>query len=98
MTTAQQLLKVMNLDMFGFVNVVKSSDGFYLGQEEGDIGFNAFIGKPAPVHSGPGLERALSAWKTYSETDQQLVTALALSKSIDLTGEFGIPAGNTEKE
>lgn len=39
----------------GIVDVIKTSDGFYVAMDKGDIGFNRFIGKPSKPHKGPGL-------------------------------------------
>lgn len=44
----RELLQVMNLEPLQLVAVMVTSDGFYLGRERGDIGFNAFLGMPRP--------------------------------------------------
>jgi hypothetical protein len=31
-----------------FAEVTETSDGYFLGRERGDIGFNAFLGQPSP--------------------------------------------------
>lgn len=32
-----------------FTEVTETSDGFFLGRAKGDIGFNAFLGKPSEI-------------------------------------------------
>lgn len=83
----------MNIpNCFGLVDICKTSDGFYLGQESGDCGFNHFIGKPSRPHPGPGMDRILITWNNFSPTEQEDVKKLATLKGINLVTEFGVPA------
>ena len=91
MKAIDNLTNLINLGHFGFVDIAKTSDGFYLGMEPGDIGFNAFIGKPHPVHAGPGLNRTLQVWNDFTDTEKTQVLGLAILKGIDLENEFGVP-------
>ena len=88
------LLRLMNLPLSRFSGVVRTSDGFYIGREQGDIGYNAFLGNPAPVHDGPGLENTLRVWASLSESEREAVVELAAhpedGSPIPLE-EFGIP-------
>ena len=63
MSATDNLIDLMNLGPLGVEDVVRTSDGFYLGQAPGDIGYNVFIGKPDPVHEGPGVERSRAVWE-----------------------------------
>ena len=90
MTALDNLIKLTNLDCLNLVDLTKTSDGFYLGRKIGDIGFNTFIGKPKPVHSGPGLNRSKCTWQSLDDTEKTLVKAIAYNKGISLKSEFGI--------
>ena len=57
--------------------VCKTADGMYLGQVAGDLGYNAFIGRPAAPHVGPGLDLVQRVWQGYSRDEQARVVALA---------------------
>ena len=41
------LHQVCNCGKYVFSDICRTSDGFYLGMAPGDIGFNAFLGKPS---------------------------------------------------
>ena len=84
--STKALMAVMNLpERLGLVDVIRTSDGCYLGMAAGDIGYNAFLGKPASIHPGPGLENATEKWNALSKSEQLLVAQLARAKSILLT-------------
>ena len=93
MDAQRNLLRVMNLPA-RFVGVVRTSDGHYLAQEEGDLGYNAFLGRPAPIHDGPGLTNTLRIWAGLTEEEQEAVRAAAAypvdGVPIPLA-DFGIP-------
>ena len=78
MDAESTLLRLMNLPR-SFVGVVKTVDGHYIAQTEGDIGYNHFLGKPQPVHAGPGLENTLRIWSSLTVKEQQAVRAVATS-------------------
>lgn len=52
-----------------FAEVTQTSDGFWLGREPGDCGFNAFLGKP----SAAALNRTKTFITKMSEPVQQYV-------------------------
>ena len=72
-SATKNLIKLMNLGPTGAVDVVRTSDGFYLGQAPGDIGYNMFIGRPSPVHEGPGLEHTLAVWESLTVQERNAV-------------------------
>ena len=84
------LLQVMNLPPSAFSDAVRTSDGFYLAQEQGDCGFNAFLGKPKPPQlGGPGPELSQSIWNGLTVAEANAVQALASGKNIDLADFVG---------
>ena len=95
MDTQRTLLRLMNLPPSRFAGVMRTSDGFYIAQEQGDVGYNAFLGNPNPVHEGPGLENTLRIWAGLTEEEQAAVRTLA-ANPIDGApiplADFGIPA------
>lgn len=64
------LLLVTNLKPTGIVDVCLTVDGFYIGMMPGDIGYNAFIGKPSH-HEGPGMDHSRKVWNGLSEDEQR---------------------------
>lgn len=95
MDAMTNLLRLMNLPPSRFSGVVRTSDGFYIARENGDIGYNAFLGQPSPLHEGPGLEHTLSVWNSLGKLDRQMVVTLA-NKPLDglpilLERDFGVP-------
>lgn len=98
MTARENLLRLMNIPQaMGLDGVVKTADGHYIGRVQGDCGYNAFIGKPAPVHPGPGLDCTLETWAGMSQLERDGVRALAAvpvdGEPIDLA-DFGVPEGD----
>lgn len=95
-TPMGRLMQIMNLSgaPYELEAVCKTSDGFYMGQIAGDLGYNVFIGKPAAPHPGPGLKNALAIWEKFTKEQKQAVSALAQHMPdggrIDLVREFGI--------
>ena len=83
-------MDLIHLKHFDFADLVKTSDGHYLGMAKGDIGFNAYIGKPQAPHAGPGLTRSLRIWKGLTEDQKDDVVDAARIRGIDLEQEFGI--------
>lgn len=75
-------------------DVCRTSDGHYLRMEEGDIGFNHFLGQPAPPHPGPGRENMLRAWRAMSDGDRRGAIAAAVARGINLAREFGVPTSD----
>ena len=93
MDAQRNLLRLMNLPQFA--GVVRTADGFYTAQVPGDLGYNAFLGKPSPVHDGPGLAQTLKVWAGLTEEERDAVRMLAANppdgERIPLA-DFGIPA------
>lgn len=63
-------------------DVMKTSDGFFIGMEYGDIGYNAFLGQPNPGDIGRQFSRG--TWQALNFTDQKAVVRVAKAKAIDL--------------
>src|SRR3972149_11010514 len=104
-TTMGKLMRVMGLGgaPYELEAICRTSDGFYMGQLAGDLGYNIFIGKPAKPHPGPGRDLTLSAWRGLSEQERKQVLALAAcppdGSPIPLAREFGLPMkGEGENE
>ena len=70
----ENLLNLMNLNLLGLADVVRTSDGFYLGRAPGDIGHNVFIGCPNP-NEGPGRERSREVWEALTSQERGAVRA-----------------------
>ena len=87
----ETLLKLMNVPTSAFCAVTKTSDGYYLAQAWGDLGYNQFLGIPSEPHPGPGLTRAIEVWEGISNHERISVMLLAIANRIDLEREFGIP-------
>ena len=95
MTTQETLLALMNLPPSKFSGVVLTTDGFYIASVHGDLGYNHFLGKPAPVHDGPGKTQMLSVWNRLTVQERDAVYQLADNPidghSIPLHEGFGVP-------
>ena len=96
MMPQEALLRLMSIGpSLGIVAVVRTSDGFYLGQQEGDLGYNAFIGRPPPPHPGPGRDMMLETWAGLTADEKRAVLMLAYSpvdgSPIPLAADFGVP-------
>jgi len=91
----ENLLRLMNLPASRFEGVVRTSDGFYLAQVKGDVGYNAFLGKPSAPHDGPGRDAMLEVWNGLDEQEKVEVLALAArpgdGSPILLERDFGVP-------
>ena len=91
MQTHDVLLKLMCIPTSQYQDITKTSDGYYIAQEHGDIGYNAFLGLPKTPHDGPGRDQMLETWAGLSRDERLGVLALARARGIDLVGEFGVP-------
>ena len=69
-TTRENLLRLMCLPLSRFEGVVRTSDGYYLAQYKGDIGYNAFLGKPHAPHLGTGRDSILEAWRGLTQQER----------------------------
>ena len=77
-TPMDNLINVMNLRPTGVIAVCRTSDGHYLGQHPGDIGYNVFLGSPKP-HPGPGRDRSTQVWNALTLDAQAAVKKIASS-------------------
>jgi len=91
----ENLLRLMNLPASRFEGVIRTSDGFYLARVKGDIGYNAFLGKPSAPHDGLGRDAMLEVWNGLDEQERVKVLALAArpgdGSPILLEKDFGVP-------
>ena len=95
MTTQQTLLKLMCIPTSIYDGVCRTSDGCYLGRVKGGVGYDAFLGKPGPLHPGPGRNLMLRTWGELDEAQRKAVLALAAAPgdgcAIPLARDFGVP-------
>jgi hypothetical protein len=89
------ILALMNLQAKRLDAVCRTSDGYYMGQAAGDIGYNAFLGRPEPVHDGPGRQAMLKVWAGLSDDEREAVLRLADNPPngapLLLVADFGVP-------
>ncbi len=78
----KNLIRLLNLPS-NIALITVTSDGCFLGQAFGDIGFNHFFGKPS-FHAGVGKERSQHVWKSLSYKDQRDLARLAPQFNLDL--------------
>mgnify|MGYP001583711959 CR=1 FL=1 len=95
MEPKEALLNLMCLPTSRFDGVCRTSDGFYVAQTKGDIGYNHFLGKPSLPHPGPGRDKMLTTWAKLSKEERQAVLSLAAHPidglPIRLAQDFGVP-------
>lgn len=73
------------------IQICRTSDGVYLFRCEGEIGYDHFLGKPYPVHPGPGLEWTTQIWNNLTSDQQKEVRQTAANPDGPiLLSEFGI--------
>lgn len=79
-TPMGRLMRLMSLGgaPYELEAVCRTSDGFYLGQVAGDLGYNAFLGSPKHVDQAAPETRALrlADWEGYSLAEQAGVRLL----------------------
>lgn len=75
MNGTQGLLSVMHLPP-RVVEVTKTSDGMYLAREQGDCGFNFFLGRP---NSRPQAETVELAWQSFRQNPRGIVKAARMA-------------------
>ena len=94
-TTRNNLLALMNLPSETIDRVCRTSDGYYMAQLRGDIGYNHFLGQPNPPHEGPGRDAMLKVWASLALPERKDVLALAQNPGdgspILLHEDFGVP-------
>ena len=66
------LINLLNLRPAGVVDVVLTTDGHFVGQNAGEVGYNAFIGRPSG-QPGPGMDRSREVWQTFSDVERAAV-------------------------
>ena len=78
----KELMRLMNLPR-SFVSFTRTSDGFYLAQELGDIGFNVFLGRPSH-HPGFGRDASFSTWRgfTFGQRRRAVCAARRMNMSL----------------
>lgn len=90
----QNLLRLMRLPTSDFAAVVRTADGYYIGMQHDDCGYNVFLGEPCLVPNGAGLAWTLRVWSELNATERRAVRALAAApldgSPIDLA-DFGVP-------
>ena len=89
----ENLINLMNLQITGIESVIRTSDGFYLGREPGDIGYNMFIGCPSTPHPGPGRDRTQKVWQSLNKQEREQVRQIAahpIDGSPILLTDFGV--------
>ena len=95
MEPKEALLRLISLPPSCFSGVCRTSDGFYIAQAKGDVGYNHFLGKPSPPHSGPGRDGMLAIWVKLSKGERLAVLSLAAhpidGSPIRLAQDFGVP-------
>ena len=95
MEPKEALLRLMCLSPSRFSGVCCTSDGLYLAQVKGDVGYNHFLGKPSAPHAGPGRDMMLTTWTKLSKGERLAVLSLAAhpvdGSPIRLKEDFGVP-------
>ena len=86
----RNLIDVMNIPhAMGVCEITRTPDGFFLGREHGDCGFNLFIGRPSPSHPGPGRDRSRSVFTALNFGAKRRVVALARAHGFDVRDFVG---------
>lgn len=80
----QALVNVMNLYVVGIVDVICTSDGYYVGRYVNDVGYNAFLGKPNPHPSGAGPARSWRVFRALDKQERRAVVTAARARNVNL--------------
>lgn len=79
-TPMGRLMKLMHLGgaPFEVEAVCRTSDGFYMAQAAGDVGYNLFLGSPKPISRAlPSTqELARSVWASFSDAEKAAIKRL----------------------
>lgn len=67
-----------------YVDIVQTSDGHWLAQSRGDVGYNHFLGEPALEHDGPGKEYRQAFWRGLSYHDRKRLVRITQTAQLDL--------------
>lgn len=84
MSTLENLMSIISLPSRLYQNFTITSDGYYLGMEHGDIGFNAFLGKPNGNLQPTTIRRSYEKFRLLSLTEKKSVVLLARGKGVNL--------------
>lgn len=85
----KEIMSLINIpESFGFVEIFRTSDGFFMGRKRGDYGFNDFIGKPS-FKAGPGRDRSRSVWRELPFSRKRSAIKQARRLGIDLREVLG---------
>ena len=99
---SETMLRLMSIPTSQFDGVCRTSDGYYIAQRKGDIGYNHFLGRPSPPHDGPGRDQMLKVWGALTKEEKVEVLALAASpidgSPILLHKDFGVPVDAKEED
>ena len=94
MSAMLDMMRLMSIPTSTYDAVCRTGDGYYLARPVGSVGYDAFLGKPSPLHDGPGREWMLATWEGLSQDQRVAVYALA-ANPLDglpiLLSEFGVP-------
>ena len=83
----EELIRLLNIPE-GIVELVKTSDGFYMGRAIGDIGANVWLGVPS-FHDGPGRDRSRATWRSMSYRERRRGLRMARRFDVRLREMFG---------
>lgn len=60
-----ELIRLLNIPQaWNVVALTRTSDGHFLAMQQGDCGFNIFLGRPR-FHDGPGRDSMRETWKHW---------------------------------
>jgi len=80
----ETLLKVCALPPSQFCEVTRTSDGYYLARAVGDIGLNAFLGRPNPKPKRVTLDRSWGIFRALTLAQRKHLVHLARSRNVIL--------------
>lgn len=65
-----------------FADFVVTSDGHFLAQAYGDLGYNIFLGRPS-FHPGPGKDQTKAVWSGMSFGERKRFVRSAKAYGLD---------------
>lgn len=83
MNFKEMLMKFLALPSC-YVDIMQTSDGHWLAQGYGEIGYNHFLGKPALDHDGPGKEWRQAFWRDLTYHDRKRLVRITRAANLDL--------------
>lgn len=75
MKSGKELVKSA-LHLGEFADFTVTSDGWWLAQAYGDLGYNVFLGRPS-FHPGPGKDQTRAVWSRMSLGERKLFVKAA---------------------